>query len=93
MAAKNGSSADLWYSWGVDISNQFRVNSGLSFGANGFVLGNGYARFFTETTIDTVSFLPFQVRGGIAIDTNGTDSRSAMSFFNGQGPKALYCPF
>ena len=86
MAAKNGSSAELWYSWGVDTSNQFRVNSGIGFGANGLVLGNGYARFFTETTRDTVSFLPFQVKGGIAIDTDTTSSQSAMSFFNGQGP-------
>jgi hypothetical protein len=40
----------------------------------------------SSATIDTVSFLPFQVRGGITIDTNTTALTTAISFFNGQGP-------
>jgi hypothetical protein len=50
------------------------------------ITGEGQFRWGNTATIDTVSFLPFQVRGGIAIDTGGTDGESAMSFFNGQGP-------
>ena len=46
----------------------------------------GQFRWGNLATIDTVSFLPFQVTGGITIDTNTTNSQSAMSFFNGQGP-------
>jgi len=85
MAAKDGSGSELWYSWGVDTSDQWRINKGIGFAATGLVLGNGYAWWFTTSTLDTVSFLPFQVKGGISVDTNTTSGASAMSFFNGQG--------
>ena len=85
MAAKDGGSSDLWHSWGVDTSNQFRINQGVGFAANGCLIGNGYSWWFTTSTLDTVSYLPFQVKGGITIDTNTTNPATAMSFFNGQG--------
>lgn len=85
IAAKDGGSGDLWHSWGVDTSNQFRINQGVGFGANGCLIGNGYSYWFTTSSLDTVSYLPFQVKGGITIDTNTTAGASAMSFFNGQG--------
>jgi hypothetical protein len=50
------------------------------------ITSEGQFRWGNSATIDTVSFLPFQVTGGIVIDTNTTNSQSAMSFFNGQGP-------
>jgi hypothetical protein len=50
------------------------------------ITSEGQFRWGNLATIDTVSFLPFQVTGGIVIDTNTTNSQSAMSFFNGQGP-------
>jgi hypothetical protein len=49
------------------------------------ITNEGQFRWGNSATIDTVSFLPFQVKGGIAIDTTTTASQSAMSFFNGQG--------
>ena len=85
IAAKDGGSGDLWHSWGVDTSNQFRINQGVGFAANGVLIGNGYSYWFTTSSLDTVSYLPFQVKGGITIDTNTTAAASAMSFFNGQG--------
>lgn len=85
IAAKDGGGSDLWYTWGVDTANQYRINQGVGFGANGMVLGNGYTWWYTTSTLDTVSYLPFQVKGGISIDTNTTAAASAMSFFNGQG--------
>jgi hypothetical protein len=50
------------------------------------ITGEGQFRCGSSATIDTVSFLPFQVTGGIAIDTNTAELTSAISFFNGQGP-------
>ena len=85
IAARDSGGSELWYSWGVDTSNQFRINQGVGFAATGMVLGNGYTWWYTTSTLDTVSYLPFQVKGGISIDTNTTSPASAMSFFNGQG--------
>jgi hypothetical protein len=85
IAARDSGGSELWYSWGVDTSDQFRINRGISFAATGLVLGNGYARWFTTSTLDTVSFLPFQVKGGISVDSNTTTATTVMSFFNGQG--------
>lgn len=85
IAARDGGGSELWYSWGVDTSNHFRINQGVGFGATGMILGNGYTWWYTTSTLDTVSYLPFQVKGGITIDTNTTNPASAMSFFNGQG--------
>jgi hypothetical protein len=50
------------------------------------ITSEGQFRWGASATIDTVSFLPFQVTGGIAIDTNTTALTTAISFFNGQGP-------
>jgi hypothetical protein len=65
-------------------------NSNLVFRTNGIERGRiasgGQFRWGNSASIDTVSFLPFQVTGGIAIDTTTTAGASAMSFFNGQGP-------
>jgi len=85
IAARDSGGSELWYSWGVDTSNQFRINQGVGFAATGMVLGNGYTWWYTTSTLDTVSYLPFQVKGGISIDTNTTSPATAMSFFNGQG--------
>jgi hypothetical protein len=52
----------------------------------GRIDSGGQFRWGSSATIDTVSFLPFQVTSGIAIDTNTTAGAAAMSFFNGQGP-------
>jgi hypothetical protein len=51
----------------------------------GRISSDGQFRWGTTTTIDTVSFLPFQVTNGISINTTTTSPASAMSFFNGQG--------
>jgi hypothetical protein len=65
-------------------------NSNLAFRTNSTermrITSEGQFRWGNSATIDTVSFLPFQVTGGIAINTNTTSAASAMSFFNGQGP-------
>jgi hypothetical protein len=65
------------------------ASSNLAFRTNfterGRITSEGQFRWGNSATIDTVSFLPFQVTGGIAIDTTTTAGASAMSFFNGQG--------
>ena len=38
VAAKNSSGIDLWWSWGVDTSNRWRINQGVGFGNNGFTM-------------------------------------------------------
>jgi len=38
LAAKNGSSVDLWWSWGVDTSNRWRINQGVGFSTNGIII-------------------------------------------------------
>lgn len=38
MAARNSGNTDLWWSWGVDTSNQWRINQGVGFAANGIIL-------------------------------------------------------
>jgi hypothetical protein len=64
-------------------------NSNLAFRTNSTermrITSEGQFRWGNSATIDTVSALPFQVTGGIAINTNTTSTASAMSFFNGQG--------
>jgi hypothetical protein len=69
----------------LDASN----NSNLAFRTNSTermrITSEGQFRWGNSATIDTVSFLPFQVTGGIAIDTGTTTLTSAISFFNGQG--------
>jgi hypothetical protein len=37
MAARSGSS-DLWWSWGVDSSNRWRINQGVGFSTNGLAM-------------------------------------------------------
>lgn len=46
---------------------------------------DGQFRWGDTATIDTVSYLPFQVTNGISINTTTTSTTSAVSFFNGQG--------
>jgi hypothetical protein len=38
MAAKNSGGSDLWWSWGVDTSNRWRINQGLGFANNGVIM-------------------------------------------------------
>ena len=38
MAAKNSGGSDLWWSWGVDTSNRWRINQGLGFANNGIIM-------------------------------------------------------
>ena len=51
----------------------------------GRISGDGQWRWGDTATIDTVSYLPFQITTGISINTTSTAPASAMSFFNGQG--------
>ena len=38
MSARNGSNVDLWWSWGVDTSNRWRINQGVGFSTNGIII-------------------------------------------------------
>ena len=38
MAAKNSGGSDLWWSWGVDTSNRWRINQGVGFANNGVIM-------------------------------------------------------
>lgn len=38
MAAKNSGGSDLWWSWGVDTSNRWRINQGVGFANNGIIM-------------------------------------------------------
>jgi len=59
--------------------------AGSSDTERGRISGDGQWRWGDTATIDTVSYLPFQITNGIAINTTSTAPASAMSFFNGQG--------
>jgi len=64
-------------------------NTALCFATNdtfrGMIDGGGQFWWGSQSTIDTVSYAPFQVTNAIAIDTLTTGGTTAMSFFNGQG--------
>lgn len=38
MAAKNSGGSELWWSWGVDTSNRWRINQGVGFANNGIIM-------------------------------------------------------
>lgn len=75
------------------FQNRFVVgtqnNTALTFVSNdtfrGMIDGGGQFWWGAQSTIDTVSFAPFQITNAIAINTNTTSATTAMSFFNGQG--------
>jgi hypothetical protein len=47
--------------------------------------GGGQFWWGSQSTIDTVSYAPFQITNALAINTNTTADTTAVSFFNGQG--------
>jgi hypothetical protein len=75
------------------FQNRFVVgtqnNTALCFATNdtfrGMIDGGGQFWWGSQSTIDTVSYAPFQITNALAINTNTTSDTSAVSFFNGQG--------
>lgn len=64
-------------------------NTALCFISNdafrGMIDGGGQFWWGAQSTIDTVSYAPFQITNALAINTNTTSGTTAVSFFNGQG--------
>jgi hypothetical protein len=75
------------------FQNRFVVgtqnNTALCFSTNdtfrGMIDGGGQFWWGSQSTIDTVSYAPFQITNALAINTNTTSGTTAVSFFNGQG--------
>jgi len=75
------------------FQNRFVVgtqnNTALCFATNdtfrGMIDGGGQFWWGAQSTIDTVSYAPFQITNALAINTNTTAGTTAVSFFNGQG--------
>ena len=51
MAAKNSGGSDLWWSWGVNTDNTWRINQGVGFGGNGITIDINGATTFTGLII------------------------------------------
>jgi hypothetical protein len=94
----SGSSIGILGTGGSTVStafyqNRFVVgtqnNTPLCFSTNdtfrGMIDGGGQFWWGSQTTIDTVSYAPFQITNAIAVDTGTTTGTTAISFFNGQG--------
>lgn len=62
MAAKNASSVDLWWSWGVDTSNRWRINQGVGFSTNGMAI----------TDTGNVGMGTLSPSGKLHVETTGT---------------------
>ena len=80
-----GVAGDLLIAPRTSVAANIRFITGTSPAERGRITGDGQWRWGDTATIDTVSYLPFQITNGIAINTTSTAPQSAMSFFNGQG--------
>ena len=70
MAAKNSGGSDLWWSWGVNTDNSWRINQGVGFGGNGITIESNGVTTFTGLIVG---------RNSASTDVNSANDTGSIS--------------